>query len=715
MLSKLILSLLFLSPMAGKEAMAHSDSLIVDRKDSIVPAFVYSDKKIREVRSQTSLKRLDGDKIGRNFAVLGTPDLVKSLQMLPGVSSGSELMAGLYVRGGDGSDNLFLLDGVPMYEVSHLVGMFSSFNTDLIDYADFYKGGFPARYGGKLSSVVDVGIKEGSFDKWSGSASLGSIDGRFNVGGPLVKGRTSLNFGVRRTWTEVMQGLATAFITDDQERKMAEAFHYDFGDFNLKLAHKFSSRDKLTFSAYYGQDLLKAMIVEDLEDESSSDIDYNLRWGNTLGTLRYDKIFSETLAMDVQLFYTNYSSRMVFTTESSSTGGSEPDSYFNLHENNLSRVYDIGLSANLYSKRVEGHHFRSGGSVIRHTYDPVRSEGMIAKEDNVPIYNTESKEEKHYNGAEIAAYVEDEISIADRLNVNVGLRDALYVVDGRAYNRIEPRLSVRFHANELLSLKGSFSAMDQFTHKVSATYIDLPSNLWMPSTDKVKPMRSNQWVLGGELELPCNLSIDVEAFYKTMDHLYEYTGINTMLPRIDGWEEVFEEGKGRAYGVEISAEYSREKFFAAAYYTLSRSERFFETFYCDYFPDRNDNLHRLTLTASYRFSKKFELYAAWVYHSGNRFTGKEAVVPGDASSPSYDIYGSPNNYLLPDYHRLDAGLNWHRTTRRRHERTLTLSVYNAYNHVNAMFGFVDEDDGRLVGHSYGIVPIIPSLSYTYRF
>lgn len=713
MLSKLLLSLLFLLPMTGKGAIAHSDSLIVDQKDSIVPAFVYSDKKIREARSQTSLKRLDGDKIGRSFAVFGTPDLVKSLQMLPGVSSCSELMAGLYVRGGDGSDNLFLLDGVPMYEVSHLVGMFSSFNTDLIDYADFYKGGFPARYGGRLSSVVDVGIKEGSFDKWSGSASLGSIDGRFNIGGPLVKGKTSLNFGVRRTWTEVMQGLATAFIMDEQEKAMAEAFHYDFGDFNLKLAHKFSSRDKLTFSAYYGQDLLKAMIVEDLEDESFSNIDYNLRWGNTLGTLRYDKVFSESLVMDAQLFYTNYSSRMIFTTESSSAGSSELDSYFNLHENNLSRVYDIGLNANLYSKRVEGHHFRSGGSVILHTYDPTRSEGMIVKEDDVPIYNTESKEEKHYNGVEIAAYVEDEISISDRLNINIGLRDALYVVGGRAYNRIEPRAAVRFQANEMLSLKGSFSTMDQFTHKVSATYIDLPSNLWMPSTDKVKPMRSNQWVLGGELKLPCNLSLDVEAFYKTMDHLYEYTGINTMLPRIDRWEEVFEEGKGRAYGVEISAEYSQEKFYAAAYYTLSRSERLFETFYYDYFPDRNDNLHRLTLTASYRFSKRFELYAAWVYHSGNRFTGKEAVVQ-DVDS-SYDIYGSPNNYLLPDYHRLDAGLNWHRSTRHGHERTLTLSVYNAYNHVNAMFGFVDEDGGRLIGHSYGIVPIIPSLSYTYRF
>lgn len=712
MLPKLIISLLSLLPMTGEGAIAHSDSLTVTRRDTIVPAFVYSDKKIREARSQTSLKRLDGDKIGRNFAILGTPDLVKSLQMLPGVSSGSELMAGLYVRGGDGSDNLFLLDGVPMYEVSHLVGMFSSFNTDLIDYADFYKGGFPARYGGRLSSVVDVGIKEGSFDRWSGSASLGSIDGRFNIGGPLVKGKTSLNFGLRRTWTEVMQGLATVFIEDEQEKRMAEAFHYDFGDFNLKLVHKFSPRDKLTFSAYYGQDLLNALISEG-DDESLSEIDYNLRWGNTLGTLRYDKIFSETLVMDAQLFYTNYSSRMVFTTEASSTGESEPSSYFNLRENNLSRVYDIGLNANLYSKRVEGHHFRGGGSVIWHTYDPTRSEGMSAEEDGVPIYNTDTKEEKHYNGAEIAAYIEDEISIADRLNVNVGLRDALYVVGGKVYNRIEPRLAVRFYANDALSLKGSFSTMDQFTHKVSATYIDLPSNLWMPSTAKVKPMRSNQWVLGGELKLPCNLNIDVEAFYKTMDHLYEYTGINTMLPRIDRWEDVFEEWKGRAYGVEISAEYSQEKFFAAAYYTLSRSERLFETFYHDYFPDRNDNLHRLTLTASYRFSKKFELYAAWVYHSGNRFTGKEAVIQDETSS--CDIYGSPNNYLLPDYHRLDAGLNWHRTTRRGHERTLTLSVYNAYNHVNAMFGFVDEDDGKLLGHSYGIVPIIPSLSYTYRF
>ena len=315
----------------------------------------------------------------------------------------------------------------------------------------------------------------------------------------------------------------------------------------------------------------------------------------------------------------------------------------------------------------------------------------------------------------MAAYAEDEITLGRRWRLNLGLRDALYLVDGKAYNRIEPRAAVKFMATDYLDFKGSFSTMNQFAHQVSAVYIDLPTNLWMPSTAKVKPMNSNQYVLGGTLKLPVGVSVDIEAFYKSMTHLYEYTGTNAILPQIDRWEEVFEEGIGRAYGTELSIEYESKKFQAAAYYTLAKSERLFRTFSPSWYPDRFDNRHKVTLTASYHFNKHFELYGAWLYHSGNRFTGKTGVIWNGENELGYELYGSPNNFELPAYHRMDVGLNFHKKTRHGFDSTTTISLYNAYNHVNPMFGFTEQHEGRMVGVAYGIIPIIPTISFCLKF
>ncbi len=702
------LLILPLSENGGEGRVQAPPDTAISRQDTIEAAVISDSKTLREAYTQTSLKRIDGSELGRNFAVFGAPDLIKSLQMLPGVSSGTELMTGFYVRGGDGSDNLFLLDGVPMYQISHLVGLFSSFNTDVIDYADFYKGGFPARFGGRLSSVVDVGVKEGNFVQWHGSASLGNVDGRVQIEGPIIKGKTSLNFGLRRTWTEPMQALAILFIDDPTERKMAKNFHYNFGDANLKLVHKFTPDDKFSLSLYYGQDYLKTLVLQS-EDGTQLDLNYKLHWGNTLGSLRYDKRIGPLLDMSAALWYTTYTSRMIFDTKATNDEES-----MNLAENNLSRVKDFGGNIDFYDKKIDNHHFRFGGSAVAHVYDPTRSQSLYMESDGSIQIDEKSSQSRNYQGAELVAYLEDEISIGRRWRLNLGLREVLFMVGkGKTFNRLEPRLALKYQASDLFALKTSFSTMNQFTHKVSATYLDLPSNLWMPSTAKVKPGSSNQWVLGAELTLPWNISLDIEAFYKTLSHLYEYTGINSMLPQIDKWESVFEEGKGRAAGVEFSVEYRTEHLQAAAYYTLSRSERHFDSFYFGWFPDRNDNLHKLNLNASYRFNEKFELYAAWVYHTGNRFTGKMATVNENGST--IDVYGTPNYYHLPAYHRLDAGFNWHRKHSKGREGVLTLSVYNIYNHVNAVFGMIEEENGKIYGTSYGFIPIIPSLFYTYKF
>ena len=700
-------------------------SLAASDIDTLKAAIVEADRQKRTAVTQTSLTRLSPEALSRGYATLGSPDLIRILQQLPGVASGTELMSGLYVRGGDGSDNLFLIDGVPMYQVTHLIGLFSSFNTDVVQNVDFYKGGFPARYGGRLSSVVDVGVREGGFDSWHGSASLGLVDGRIQVDGPIVKGRTSLNFGMRRTWTDIVKSMAMLFITNPLDEEMVASSHYDFGDFNLKLTHRFSESSKLIFSAYYGQDFGKAVMnmlydqTPETDINSSASMNFDLLWGNTLGTLKWEKKWTETLLMDAQIYHTRYASNMGFITdmyeEQLDEEGKKESMSIKLDEFNRSRVFDTGASVNFYSNRFSAHKLRFGGDFVSHTYDPERSSSTNIVYNGLSIFKEEDAQSKTYGGGELGLYIEDEISFSERTKLNLGLRNSLFFVSGKVYERLEPRLAARVFLSDNLSLKGSWSTMNQFSHQVAATYLDLPTNLWMPSTTLIKPMHSNQGVLGFIYKFSRHLSLDVECFYKRMSNLYEYTGVNTMLPQIDHWEEVFSEGMGRAYGAELSIEYRTHNLQLGANYTLSKSERYFENSYHTWYPDRNDNRHRINLTRSYRFNRRFELYAGWVFHSGNRFTGKSAYVWDDEQGVEYEIYGSPNNYTLPAYHRLDLGFNWHHKTRNGGERTFNISVYNAYCHINPIFGMIEEREGKMVGLAYGLIPIVPSISYLWKF
>lgn len=707
-----------------------------EKIDTLNAAVVQTDKQKKAARSQTSLKTLDNRLIRRGFAVLGTPDLVKTLQILPGVSAGTELMSGMYVRGGDGSDNLFLLDGVPMYQVSHVVGLFSSFNTDMIDEVDFYKGGFPARYGGRLSSVVDVGIKEGSFSEWKGSASLGIIDGRLQIEGPVIKDKLSINAGIRRTWLDVAKYIGSFFLEDELSQEMLRAASYNFSDINLKLVQKFNADSKLSLSCYYGHDhggfkLTETLLGVENDDRyiTESDLFFKLKWGNTLASLRWERrLPSRDILFDASAYYTNYTTDMVFDgnehdVEKDEAGKVVSDARIRVYERNFGRIHDIGANTNIYINGLPGQRLRFGTSFVGHIYDPFREMSVKISSFKKPVYSEGYDESTSYLGGELALYAEDEISVEDLLKLNLGLRENLFFVKNKVYSCLEPRAALRCDLSESFLLKCSYSITNQFTHQLAACYLDLPTNIWMPSTAQIKPMKAEQIVAGFKWSLPFNLSFDVELWYKNMFHLYEYAGSNSMLPQIEKWEKYYHEGKGRSYGAEFGVEYSSEHVFAALYYTLSRSERLFPSFYFDWYPDRNDNLHKLNLHAQYRFNKRFELYASWTYHTGNRFTsitavGKDGIENegGDIFVPNQiEVYDMPNRYRMPDYMRLDAGLNWHRKFRNGHTRTLTLSVYNVTNRLNAVMAFLDVKEDKVKGYAYGLIPIIPSLSYYWTF
>jgi len=344
---------------------------------------------------------------------------------------------------------------------------------------------------------------------------------------------------------------------------------------------------------------------------------------------------------------------------------------------------------------------------------------------------------RRYYAGEAALYGEDEISLGRRLKVNAGVRAVAYGIQGKTRARLEPRLALRYQFSDFGSIKASYSEMNQFVHQVQTFYADLPTTLWMPSTAKVGPMHSSQLAGGIYTDLPYNIHVDLEGWYKRMDHMLEYSGPTTLFPPVDGWENAYSEGRGESYGLESTVALHKEKFDASVGYTLSWSYRMFEDFSTLRYPDRNDNRHKLNITLTWRPGKKVELYAGWLYHSGSRITvpdyevkrnfyreGNDEGIEYYGSYDTDEVYSRPYNFKLSDYHRLDLGANFHRTTKRGNEGIWNISIYNAYCRMNPFTGWLDDNyydearDKRYFGKAaigIGLIPIIPTVSYTLKF
>ena len=672
--------------------------------------------------TQTGLKRIDSGDLNSGFALFSTPDVIKTLQLLPGVSSGTELLSGFYVHGGDGTDNLFLLDGVPIYQMSHLLGLFSSFNTDVIGSMDFYKSGFPARYGSKLSSVVDVTTRDGNFEEFHGTFSIGLIDGRFQLEGPLWKGKTSFNFGLRRTWTETISVPVIAYI-NKMEGDMNDPYggyksrvnlRYAFTDLNAKITHKFSNTNILSANFYTGRDVFR--FHDDYERNYtdgtySRDItDMNLSWGNVLGSLVWNYEFSDSMSMRNMAYYSGSLSGMNFSDHSVDIPGSDVKAgvYMN------SDVHNIGLKSDFYHVPDPRHKLRYGGTLQYHMYSPNTTAKTDVVEDNVSMSYVAYADSLRYDTFEGSLYAEDEIAVTDAFSVNAGLRYSVYATQGKAWHSVEPRLAMKYSFNDHITAKASYTEMSQPSHLISSLYLDLPTNAWLPSTAKVRPARSREVAGGIYTELAHNMHLNVEGWYKHMYNLIEYAGAYNFFPPLNGWEEFYKNGLGRSWGAELDFGYDNGRTEANVYYTLSWSQRKFDDFYPDWYRDRNDNRHKLTLMAKHKFGKRFEIYGAWNWHSGNRIT----LATHDAEGK--EVYMEPNNAKLPDYHRLDLGFNFAKTTKRGNTSIWNLSLYNAYCRANAITAELDWThlDGKkfaYYGLSIGVIPIVPTFSYTLKF
>ena len=715
-----ILTAILISVVAKGNPYNGRDSIVVaERQDTLKEARITSDKVVKVAKTQTGHKHLNKPDFIYGNVVFSSPDIIKSLQNLPGVSAGTELMSGLYVHGGEGSDNLFLLDGVPMYQISHLGGIFSSFNTDIVNGLDFYKSGFPARYGGRMSSVVDINTKDGDYHNYHGSFMIGLIDGRLQFEGPIVKGKTSFNIALRRSWMDAVLAPTIAYLNKKNKDGEVIGGNYAFHDLNASITHKFSDRDKVSLKMYYGRDRLKlnqaipeevTYTVDNLGTQKTvrgeDHINTDISWGNLLASLNWYHVINDNMHLDAVAYYSGSDADVWYKWKD--WRFSTIEHYDAIDETNVSTVSDIAANANL-DWRADNHHIRSGISYQHHIYHPQR---YSAIDNDGSVIEEESG--IRYSGEEMSVYAEDEITLWKRLNFNAGLRYVIFSVPGKFRHKLEPRIALSYRCTENLELKASYTHMNQFAHLISTHYLDVPTNCWLPSTESIEPMYSKQVAAGIYSKLPKNIRLNVEAYYKTMDNLLEYAGSNTLFPPLDSWETSFHKGRGRAYGLETELGWDSSRLSFSAYYTLSWSERKFDGIWHDWFPHRYDNRHKLTLMGLWKVTDKIDIYANWNYNSGGWMTVPTHIYnPGEVFDR---VYTAPNNVNLPDYHRLDLGANFRKTTKRGNERIWNIGIYNAYCRKNVVFVAISErDDKSLYGEGRAIFPIIPSFSYTLKF
>lgn len=673
------------------------------------------------------LLRVDRQTLRKLPALFGETDVIKTLQLTPGVASGTEGLSGLLVRGGGADENLFLIDGNPVYQTSHLGGIFSAFNPEAVQGVAFYKAAFPARYGGRLSSIVDVSTEEGDLREYHGSASIGLIAGNIRFEGPLIKDRTSFHFSMRRTWLDALSAPAFAIYNRTQKKYgNSTNLRYAFHDLNLKLAHYFTPRNKIYLSVYNGNDYLKIVQKTSYgpssEDSRESRKRIAVRWGNMAALLGWSRVFDDKLSGRLEAGFCRF--RSTFGRNDTDQGGeagsesyvftqSGVDGRHGIRDFSLRSVFDFYPSAR--------QQIRFGGEYFAHAVRP---------ESDAPT------EWAH----EAALFAEDSWSVSPFFRLGAGLRLGLFGAGRKRYWMAEPRISLRWLAREPLSFKVSYSRMSQCVQRVANTFLDLPTDAWMPATERLKPRISDQYSLGVYYALPPAWELSVEGYYKEMNHLLEYKELFALLPASASWEERVTSGRGRAYGAEAMIRKRAGRLTGWVGYALSWSERRFPEL-CGGrpFPDRYDNRHKLNIVGMHKLSEKIELSCAWTYASGNHVTlsleNYEGIGSPKGSShswngdfPEIDVLEERNNYQLPAYHRMDVGLKIYRPQKKGRMGIWQISLYNVYCRMNPFMVYKDwksvqtkGPDGKPVYRivpafkHIGFMPILPSVSYTYQF
>lgn len=650
---------------------------------------------------QMGLEKLNMENIKNVPVLFGEKDILKTIQLLPGIKSAGEGNSGFYVRGGSSDQNLILLDEANVYNASHLLGFFSTFNSDAIKDVAVYKGGMPAQYGGRLASVVDIRMNDGNRNKYTAEGGVGLIASRLKVEGPIDNGKGSFMVSGRRTYADLFLKLSS-----DTSLNKSQLYFYDL---NAKANYKFNDKNTVYLSGYFGKDILGIKET------------FSLDWGNTTATLRWNHLFNTRLFSNTTLIYSDYNyaiqnfdSRTDFKVTSI------------IKDWNLKQDYQYFAS--------DGHILRFGLNAIHHQIKP----GNISSSANSSINESEIETRR---GLELAAYISDEWKIK-RLSLIYGLRlnsfsllgpgsFNSYDKDGgvsgsesyktsevvKGYFYAEPRISASYELTSSSSVKASYTRNTQNLHLLSNSSSALPTDLWVMSSNNIRPQVADQVAVGYYKNINnATYEFSAEVYYKDMQHQIDYKN----AANLRGNENVESEllyGEGRAYGLELFLKKRLGDFNGWIGYTISRTERRFEEISNgSFFPSKQDRLHDVSVVAIYSASPRWSFSGTFVYNTGNAITFPSGKYQLDGKTVFY--YTERNGYRMPDYHRLDLSATLEGKASRKYKSSWTFGLYNAYNRHNAyIIDFRDnpDDPSRTEAVQTALFGIIPSVTWNFKF
>lgn len=659
-------------------------------------------------------EKIDIERIRNIPAVFGEVDVIKSISLLPGIQSGNEAQGALLVRGGSPDQNLIMVDGMPLYEVNHLLGLVSIFNEDVINNVNLYKGDFSAKYGGRLSSVVDIQLKDGNYKEFHGSATAGFLGGKFNLEGPIQKEKSSFNIAGRTSWIDRLVSPAL------KNYRNIEGTRFNYSDFNLKIKREFKSTNSLTFSAYYGNDVIKYNDLPQNVGDFNLKTQNNLSWSNKVASLRWSRLLGSKMFTNLTIGFVDYD--YLYHVRHSLEDHPDPDIKDEvLTVASTSRILDRIAKIDVdyfVSNRID---VKFGAGYVLHTFNPsIRQASRKFENDIDDIFGGIIPT----NAAEYSLYAENYFRPLSNISIHTGAHAAIYNVEGKRYYALQPRISANYGLPWNAYFGLSYSRMNQFVHLLGNPGLGLPIDLWVPSTENLAPESSDQFAASYSMDIFKNVKMTTGVYFKTFENLIEFQSaydlFSPVINQLDSipvfststnWESRVTSGDGRAYGFEFQLAKKRGRTTGSFSYTYGRSFRLFQDINRAIpFPYRYDRRHDISLSMVHNINPNWNLGLLWVYGSGNAVTlpiEQYFSINGDVILN----YEARNNQRLPDYHRFDFSLNYDKYINRFGLR-VTFGAYNTYNRQNAYYLYLYQNpkNEQYSLRQVSVFPIIPYLN-----
>ena len=669
-----------------------------------------------EDQVQMSKVEIPIDQIKRLPAIGGEVDLLRVLQLMPGVQSGGEGTSGLYVRGGSPDQNLMLLDGVPLYNVNHLFGFFSVFNADAVRNMSLTKGGFPARFGGRLSSILEIHMKDGNMKEYHGDATVSIIAAKATIEGPIVRDHASFMLSYRRTYIDLLLGPMIRGLSKDEGNDVIADPTYFFHDFNGKMNWKIGKKDRLYFSAFSGKDDFGIDIDESFGG-TSTNASMGLDWKNEIQALRWNHEWGPKMFSNFSLTHSKYNFNSGFDIAffEGDQESTQFSALYNSYINDFAAKLDFDYSHN------SRHLIRYGANHIWHRFVP----GATAVEFDFGGFNPidtvfgpgEVKSRETY------VYIEDEMEVTEGMKINAGLHASTLSVQDTSYYSLQPRLAFSYKLPGDVAFKASYAEMAQFVNLLTNEGLSMPTDLWVPSTANIRPQESWQ-IAAGFAKTINDIEISLEGYYKSMDGLLSYKeGASFLFDIGTDWESKVTQGIGESYGYEILIQKKHGRSTGWLGYTNSWSNRTFEEINSGReYPFTYDRRHDISFVYNFDLNDMWSSSFVWVYGTGRALTLSETTfstyVPDAQGVDTFvaTIPSEKNSYRMSPYHRADISFTKETDYDNGATKFFIISVYNLYNNLNPFFAEIDYDDND-VPHirEYGIFPIIPSVAWRFKF